>query len=390
MHDHAAQAKEHFARHFSAHGRIHVIRAPGRVNLIGEHTDYNDGFVCPMAIEPNVLLICRARDDGMVHVRSSAFPEALETFGVEKTVEKAKKGAWSNYVRGPAAMLRNKGVPMVGMDCFITNTLPTGSGLSSSAAMEVGSMLALLTLSGNEMAPQEMALLCQKAEHEYADVPCGIMDQTIVAGGQAGHAMLLDCRDLSQRFIPVDPKDLRVVIVNSNVKHALVGGEYAERRSQCEAGVKHFRSANPSIVALRDVTIQQVLDAQAKLDDVVFRRCRHVVTENARCEQFGEHMERQNYEAAGALMAQSHASLRDDYEVSTRELDFLVETALKLKGVYGSRMTGGGFGGCTVSLVQPRAVEGFAEQIRAAYLKQFDITPDVIVTTATDGASVVE
>ncbi|HMO25536.1 MAG TPA: galactokinase family protein, partial [Tepidisphaeraceae bacterium] len=256
MLDHLQQAKESFIKRFGEGGRIHAIRSPGRVNLIGEHTDYNDGFVCPMAIEPHVLMICRAREDGQVNVHSSAYAEHDVRFSVDGEIARARSGDWSNYVRGPAAMLRSKGVPMVGMDCYITNTLPTGSGLSSSAAMEVGTMLALLTLAGNEMGAQEIASLCQRAEHEYAGMPCGIMDQSIVAGGREGHAMLLDCRDLSRRFIPLDPLELRVVVVNSNFKHQLVGSEYADRRRECEAGVAHFRKLNPGITHLRDVTLE--------------------------------------------------------------------------------------------------------------------------------------
>ena len=395
MLDHIAQAKDQFVRHFGREGKIHVIRAPGRVNLIGEHTDYNEGFVCPMAIEPQVLMVCRARSDGQVVVRSTAVPETLQPdtplrFSVDSAIEKAPKGDFGNYVRGPAAMLRAKGIPLEGMDCLVTNTLPTGSGLSSSAAMEVGTMLALLTISGNDMAPEEMAQLCQKAEHDYAGMPCGIMDQSIVAGGQSGHAMLLDCRDLSRRFIPVDPNYLRVVIINSNFKHQLVGSEYADRVAECQQAVAYFRQHNPAVTSLRDVTVPRVQEAEQKLDPVVFKRARHVVTENDRCQRFAELLTRQEFEQAGQLMLQSHESLSRDYDVSTEQLDFLVESAMKQRGVYGSRMTGAGFGGCTVSLVQPRFVEQFAEQVRSAYMKQFDITPEVIVTTATAGASVIE
>lgn len=395
MLDHIAQAKDQFVRHFGREGKIHVIRAPGRVNLIGEHTDYNEGFVCPMAIEPQVLMVCRARSDGQVVVRSTAVPETLQPdtplrFSVDSAIEQAPKGDFGNYVRGPAAMLRAKGIPLEGMDCLVTNTLPTGSGLSSSAAMEVGTMLALLTIAGNDMAREEMAQLCQKAEHDYAGMPCGIMDQSIVAGGQSGHAMLLDCRDLSRRFIPVDPNYLRVVIINSNFKHQLVGSEYADRVAECRQAVAYFRQHNPAVTSLRDVTVPRVQEAEQKLDPVVFKRARHVVTENDRCQRFAELLTKQEFEQAGQLMLQSHESLSRDYNVSTPQLDFLVESAMKQRGVYGSRMTGAGFGGCTVSLVQPRFVEQFAEQVRSAYMKQFDITPEVIVTTATAGASVIE
>ncbi len=384
-----AQLKAEFARQYGSNGRAHVIRAPGRVNLIGEHTDYNDGFVFPMAIEPQVFFVCRARADGKVVVKSSLFPGSAVEISLSGAITKGEP-KWGNYVRGPIALLLNKGVPLVGMDCLIVNTLPMGGGLSSSAAMEVGTTRAMLTLAGEDMDEPSIALLTQKAEHEYADVPCGIMDQTIVTSGKAGHAMLLDCRDNSKQFVPIDPNDLTIIIVNSMVKHELSGGEYAERRHQCEEAVAFFQKANPAVKALRDVTLDQVNAARTGLSDVVFRRARHVVGENDRCLKFAEHLKSQQYEQAGQLMIASHNSLRDDYEVSVPELDYLVEQATKMKGVYGSRMTGGGFGGCTVTAVQPRFAEAFMDEIRQAYQSRFKIDPVVFATNATDGASVVE
>lgn len=373
----------------SARHRVHIIRAPGRVNLIGEHTDYNEGFVFPMAIEPEVRLACRARDDGLVRLASSVFPGQIVEFSVQKEIERGEP-AWANYSRGVAAEMVAAGIPLSGMDCMMTNTLPVGGGLSSSAAIEVGTALALLAVSGAEMSPERIALLSQKAEHEYAGVPVGIMDQTAVASGKAGHAMLLDCRDLSKRFVPIDPKDLRVVIANTMVKHELTGGEYAERRKQCEEGVAFFRKSNPAIRALRDVTMAQVEAAKGKLPDVVFRRCRHVVGENARAAEGAENLAREQYDAFGELMIQSHQSLRDDYEVSCAELDFLADEAMKVRGVYGARMTGGGFGGCIVALTQPRAVEPLTEHLTEKYQSKFKIHPTVFATAATAGASVLE
>ncbi|MBC7782861.1 MAG: galactokinase [Burkholderiales bacterium] len=383
------QLKDDFAKQFGAGGRVHIIRAPGRVNLIGEHTDYNDGFVFPMAIEPQVFFVCRARTDGKVVAKSSLFPGAAVEMSLTGTITKGEP-KWGNYVRGPVALLLEKGVPLVGMDVLIVNTLPMGGGLSSSAAMEVGTTRSMLALAGQEMDLSSLALLCQKAEHKYADVPCGIMDQTIVAGGKAGHAMLLDCRDNSKQFIPLNPNDLSVVIVNSMVKHELSGGEYAERRSQCEEGVRHFQKSNPSVKALRDIQIAQIEQAKSALSDVVYRRCRHVVTENTRCLRYAEDLKTQRYESAGKLMVQSHDSMRDDYEITVPELDYLVETAMNIKGVYGSRMTGGGFGGCTVSLVLPRSVDNFMAEIKKSYRGKYKIDPVAFATNATDGASVVE
>jgi galactokinase len=373
----------------SEDGRVRIIRAPGRVNLIGEHTDYNDGFVLPMAIEPDVRIACRARADGVVRLGSTAFAGQHAEFSVQQKIERAEP-TWANYMRGVAAELIGAGIPLVGMDALFENTLPVGGGLSSSAAIEVGTAHALLALAGEKMDAGRIALLCQKAEHEYALVPCGIMDQMIVASGQAGHAMLLDCRDLSRKFVPIDANDLRVVIVNSMVHHELSGGEYAKRRKQCEAGVAYFKEQNPSVRALRDVTLEQVEAAKDKLDDVVFRRCRHVVTEIARTLQAAGKLAERYYDDVGELMVQSHRSLRDDYEVSVPELDFLVEQAMTVKGVYGARMTGGGFGGCIVALVQPRAVESLIGHLTHAYAEQFGKRPVAYVTTATAGAAGVE
>jgi galactokinase len=371
--------------------RLHVVRAPGRVNLIGEHTDYNEGLVCPMAIEPQVLIACRGRGDGVVRLASTAFPGEVVEFSVERKIERGEP-AWTNYFRGVAAELEGAGIPLTGMDALIDNTLPVGGGLSSSAAIEVGTGLAFLTLSGVEMDRDRLALICQKAEHEYALVPCGIMDQMIVATGKAGHATQYDCRSGQKLFVRLDPNDLRVVIVNSMVRHELTGGEYAQRRRECEAGVAFFQKAHPgtTIKALRDVTIKQVHEAEGKLDAVILRRCRHIVTENARTVEAATALSQSRYERAGQLMIESHASLRDDYEVSCPELDFLAAEAMKVRGVYGARMTGGGFGGCIVALAQPRAVEGLIGHLEKAYPDRFKIKPVGFATTATAGASVLE
>ena len=390
---------ERFERAFGAAGpaaspprpghKLHVIRAPGRVNLIGEHTDYNEGFVFPMAIEPEVHLVCRARDDGRVRLASTAFAGQVVEFSLQGRILRGEP-TWANYSRGVAAELVAGGVPLTGMDALISNTLPVGGGLSSSAAIEVATALALLTVSGTEMDRGRLALLCQKAEHEYAGVPVGIMDQTAVASSKPGHAMLLDCRDLSIRFVAISPRDLRVVIANSMVKHELSGGEYAQRRRECEEGVAFFHGQNSHVRALRDVTMAQVLAAQGTLPDVVLRRCRHVVGENGRTAEAATELARENYERVGELMLRSHASLRDDYEVSAVELDFLVDEAMKVKGVYGARMTGGGLGGCIVALTQPRAVDPLVDHLTRTYEPRFHKRPSVFATVATAGASVLE
>jgi len=383
--------KQEFAAIFGADGKQHVVRAPGRVNLIGEHTDYNEGFVFPMAIEPEVRLVCRGRDEPRVRLASSAFPGQIVEFSLADKIQPVKGAErWTNYSRGVAAELLAAGIPLTGMDAYISNTLPVGGGLSSSAAVEVATALCFLSLGGLDIDMSRLALLCQKAEHEYAGAPVGIMDMTIVIGGRAGHAMLLDCRDLSKQFVPLDARELRVVIVNSMVRHELSSGEYSVRRKQCEEGVAYFRKQNQAIRALRDVTMSMVEDAKGNLGDVVWRRCRHVVSENARTQEAARMLGRKEYEKVGELMVASHQSLRDDYEVSAVELDFLSSEAMKVKGVYGARMTGGGFGGCIVALAQPKAVEGLVEHVGKAYRDRFGKTPSTYVTTATAGAKIVE
>jgi galactokinase len=387
-HEDLQAVKAQFHSIFGDGGSIHIVRSPGRVNLIGEHTDYNDGFVFPMAIEPHVTIVFRAREDHKIRLASTVYPKQVVEFALDQPIVRGDP-SWANYSKGIAAELKAAGISLQGMDALLSNTLPVGGGLSSSAALEVGTGRALLHLIGRQMDFQELALLSQKAEHEFALVPCGIMDQTIVAGGRAGYAMLLDCRDLSKKYVPINSTDLRVVIVNSMVHHELSGGEYAKRRQQCEQGVAHFAKNDPKIKALRDVTLQQVQAAQQELGDLVFRRCRHVVTEIARTTEAARELAAQHYDRVGQLMVQSHNSLRDDYEVSTPELDYLVEQAMTVNGVYGARMTGGGFGGCIVALVQPDSIDSLRSTLTSAYSAKFKKQPAVFVTVASDGAAVI-
>lgn len=386
--------RQQFAQVFGPGGRVRIIRAPGRVNLIGEHTDYNDGFVFPMAIEPEVRIACRAREDGKVRFASTMFPGDVAEFAVNGDIPRIERH-WSNYPRGVAAMLKAAGIPVMGMDALMTNSLPGGGGLSSSAAVEVATAQAFITLAGYNVEAMRLALLCQKAEHEYPRVPCGIMDQMIVATAKIGHAMLFDCRAFMRKPIPIPPEDLRVVIANTMVKHDLTGAdgksEYAKRREQCEAGAAYFKTINPAVKSLRDVTPQMVADAQGKLDDVVFRRCRHVVGETQRCQDAAAALVAKEYVKVGELMKQSHASLRDDYEVSCEELDFLSDEANKVQGVYGARMTGGGFGGCIVALCRPAAVDALIAHLNTTYKSsKYGIDPVVFATNATSGAGVME
>lgn len=394
MHLDNATLRLQFAQVFSPSGRVRIVRAPGRVNLIGEHTDYNEGFVFPMAIEPEVRIACRVRDDGKVRLASTMFPGEVVEFSVDGPIPKAARGHWSNYPRGAAAQLKAAGVPLTGMDALFTNSLPGGGGLSSSAAVEVATAHAFLALMNYSVEPMRLAQLCQKAEHEYAGVPCGIMDQMIVATAKLGHAMLFDCRSFMRKAIAIPDEDIRVVIANSMVKHDLTGADgksaYATRREQCQAAVAYFASVDPAIKSLRDVSMSMVEGSGGKLDECSWRRARHVVGETQRCQEAAAGLIAKDYVRVGELMRQSHVSLRDDYDVSCAELDFLVEEAMGVRGVYGARMTGGGFGGCIVALTRPEASDHLINHLRTVYKGKYEIDPVVFATRATSGAGVME
>jgi len=410
-----------FGTHSNLAGDVVVVRSPGRVNLIGEHTDYNEGLVFPMAIDRAIYFVVRRRSDGVVRAFSSAMTNAMPIeFKADKNVPRVASHEdatfWTNYLRGPITQLIRSGIDVPGLDIFVHNTLPSGSGLSSSAAMEIGISVAVLQLVGRHIDRVPLAMMNVEGEHEYPKVPCGVMDQMIVANGKAGHAMQLDCRGNRILHAPLDAEKISVVIVNSNVKHALADGGYGKRKMQCYTAVALLAKSNPAVKSLRDATremIEQLRTADAtqavsiyqslrkdadepaeEIHDAtefrndVFRRARHVVTENNRTQQFAIELEESNFTAAGVLMLKSHESLRYDYNVTVNELDFLVEIAMTKQGVYGCRMTGGGFGGCVVALVEPNRVDEFSRDIAAAYKRQFNIDPQVIVTAAADATSV--
>jgi galactokinase len=295
---------------------------------------------------------------------------------------------WTDYVRGVAVMLRQAGHRLVGADLLIDSDVPIGSGLSSSAALEVSTGYALLDCAGLAVDRTQLALCCQRAENEFVGMRCGIMDQFISCHGAAGHALLLDCRSLAFRLAPIEPS-VRLVICNSMVRHELAAGEYNLRRAECERGVALLAASLPGIHALRDVSTAQLTAHAATLPELTFRRCRHVVTENDRVLRAGVALEAGQVEEFGRLMNESHRSMRDDYEISCRELDVLAELACRVDGALGSRMTGGGFGGCTVSLVRADAVERFRASLTAGYAATTGITPEIVVCSPGDGVGVV-
>ena len=380
-HEFAADLGRRFAGRFG--GSPSIFRAPGRVNLIGEHTDYNDGFVMPAALEFSTWVAAAPRTEPRLRLYSEQFRETAEL--QLDALDGLPRHHWSDYVRGVAALLRRSGHTLAGADLLIDGQVPLGAGLSSSAALEVSAAWALASLAGAALTPPAMARLCQQAEHEFAGTRCGIMDQYIAVFGQAGHALLLDCRSLQHRLVPIPP-GVRLVICNSMVRHALASGEYNRRREECEAAVAAIRRDQPSVRALRDVTPDLLQAHHADLPETVYRRARHVVGENARVEAAAEALRVGDLPGFGALMFASHRSLRDDYQVSCRELDLLVDLAAPLPGVYGARMTGGGFGGCTVNLVAEEAAPAFAASIAAAYKEQTGQAPPVYVCSAAEGA----
>jgi galactokinase len=360
-----------------------IYRAPGRVNVIGEHTDYNDGFVLPAAIEFYCWAAVAPRPDRKLVIYSENFNESVE--GALDSLSPLGKKHWANYPLGVAWALRQAGKPLTGASIYIRGEVPLGAGLSSSAAIEVAVGFALLSQSELAVDRSELAQLCQKAENEFVGARVGIMDQFVSCHGRASHALLLDCRSLQHEFVKI-PANLRLVICNTMVKRELASGEYNARRAECEEGVRILRKVFPLIRALRDVTLSQLEDQSQNLSPRVFSRCRHVVTENARVQSAVEAFRRGDIKALGPLMRDSHRSLANDYEVSCKELDLMVEIAMAQPGLIGARMTGGGFGGCTINLVESAAVNDFRRNVAGAYSSKTGRTPEIFVSPASEGA----
>ena len=360
-----------------------TFRAPGRVNLIGEHTDYNDGFVMPAALDLSVFVRIWPREDRKLEIRSENFDDFVE-FNLDDP-DPAPRRHWSDYAIGVAVTLERAGHRLRGAFLQIRGEVPVGSGLSSSAAVEVATACALTANSDLSIDKRELALLCQRAENEFVGARVGIMDQFTSLFGEAQRALLLDCRSLEYKLLPL-PDTVNLVICNTMVKHALASSAYNERRAQCEAGVRHLAQFLPNVKALRDVTIAELEQFGRDLPEVIYRRCRHVITENARVLAAAEALEQHDLHRFGELMAESHRSLHDDYEVSSRELDLMVALARGVAGVYGARMTGGGFGGSTVNLVDTRQVEEFKQTVSHAYQRITNLKPEIYVSEPANGA----
>jgi galactokinase len=358
-----------------------IVRAPGRVNLIGEHTDYNDGFVLPMAIDRAVWIALQARHDRRVLCHALDLDQTAE-FPLEGMRHTA--AGWVEYLKGVAWALQEAGFSLRGWQGVLAGDVPLAAGLSSSAALEMATARAFGAVSNLPWEAARMAKLGQRAENEWVGVNCGIMDQMISAAGVAGHALLIDCRSLETQPVPLPP-DTVVVVLDTATRRGLVDSAYNERRAQCEDVARFF-----GVPALRDVSLDQFRARAKELDDLPRRRARHVITENARTLQAAEAMRRGDAVEMGQLMDASHASMRDDFEISSDELNAMVTCARRERACYGARMTGGGFGGCAVALVRADAAHAFADTVAAAYQATTGLRPNVYVCTATDGAGVVE
>ncbi len=372
-------------------GSPRIYRAPGRVNLIGEHTDYNDGFVMPAAIGFDPCVAVAQRADRKLVVYSENYSEKVE-FDLDH-LPAVRSGRWSDYVVGVAIMFARSGKRLTGMNVLIDGNVPLGAGLSSSASLEVAVGYALLDRSQRADGAQagqstldltQLAKLCQQAENEFVGARCGIMDQFISSHGESGKALLLDCRSLDYRQLPL-PDDVVLAVCNTMVKHSIAQGEYNRRRAECEEGVRILSKHLPQARALRDVTLEDLEAYGGELPEVVLRRCRHVISEDVRVVEAAAALEIGDLAAFGKLMGESHRSLRDDFEVSCTELDLMVELAGQVEGVYGTRMTGGGFGGCTIALVRSDRVAVFQQKVSEGYERATACKPEIYVCSAADG-----
>ena len=365
-----------------------LFRAPGRVNLIGEHTDYNDGFVLPIALNYATYVAGSRRQDRIVRVHSLDVDEQFEFDLAHSDVP--PPGGWLNYVEGTARSLAAQGNDLGGADLLLHSEVPIGGGLSSSAALEISVGFALLSLSGLPVDRMALARAGQQAEHDYVGAKVGLMDQLASVYGRKDTALLIDCGSLAIQPIPVHFDGLSIIVCDSRVKHNLAASAYNTRRAECEQAVEILRRRMPNIKALADVSVSEYERWKEDLPEPVGRRCRHVVSENARTLAAAHALGKGEIDSFGTLMFESHRSLRDDYEVSSRELDLLVETAARITGVIGSRLTGGGFGGCTVSLVADTRLEEFRQQIEDSYQSVFARSPAFYSVHAGNGAEELE
>lgn len=380
------KVKKEFTERFE--GEPVIILSPGRVNLIGEHTDYNDGFVLPAAIDKVIVLAIMDNQTNKVRSFSSDMNESIE---IDLSKESGKQEFhWANYIKGIIAELRERDIFVKGFDLVFGGNIPIGAGMSSSAALEGGLLLGLKTLFGFELSKSEMARTGQLTEHNHVGVRCGIMDQFINIHGQKGQALKLDCRTLDYEMVPFNREDLSIVLCNSKVSHNLASSEYNVRRTQCEEGVDILKNYDPDIKNLRDVSLELIQEHKNELPTLVYQRCRFVIEENQRVLDGCKDLEQGDITSFGKRMYDSHTGLSKDYEVSCSELDALVEIAKNVPGVIGARMMGGGFGGCTINLVEERKVDVFVQLISTEYKSRTGIDPEIYITKIGRGVYVGE
>lgn len=372
-----------FRKQFGTAADVRIFRAPGRVNLIGEHTDYNLGFVLPIALDLSCFVACAPSADNSLHVHSEQ-QRATHSWPVETIGRLQPAKDWTDYVIGVAQGLLKAGYTIAPQYMLIQSSVPEGSGLSSSAALEVSTALALLR--GRHIEPLALALLCHRAEVEFVGIPSGIMDQYVSVFGKDNAAIEIDCRSLEHELIGLPP-DVAIIAVNSMVKHELGQSAYRERTEECATAVDAIRRRIPAVESLRDVSMQQFESVAESMPKVIARRARHVISENERVKLFVNASRGNQLERMGQLFVESHLSLQHDYEVSCAELDFLVSSAIGIDGVYGARMTGGGFGGCTVNLLRPEVDDKFQQTIPRMYRERFGIIPDIFRCRPSAGAS---
>lgn len=359
----------------------YFIQAPGRVNLIGEHTDYNDGFVLPCAINYQMVVAAAKREDNIIRVIAVDYQNEVDEFSLDNTIEFLPNKMWANYVRGVIHFLQQDNYSFHGMDIAISGNVPQGAGLSSSAALEVAIGQTLKTLYQLPISQKEIALNGQKAENQFVGCNCGIMDQLISACGEENHALLIDCRSLETSAVTM-PENMVVMIINTNKKRGLVDSEYNTRRQQCEEAAQIL-----NVTALRDATLEDLLAKKALMSDVVYRRARHVITENSRALKAADALREGDLTTLSQLMMQSHHSMRDDFEITVKEVDSLVEIVKSVIGDRGGvRMTGGGFGGCVVALVTPDLVDKVIDSVKAQYEAKTGLKETIYVCSASQGA----
>ncbi|MET0573766.1 MAG: galactokinase [Pedobacter agri] len=364
-----------------------LIKSPGRINIIGEHTDYNDGFVMPAAINKAIYVAVSQRDDQEIHLYSESYQQ--KHIASIDQIEKTDK-SWANYILGVADQIKKRGFQFSGFNLYLDGNVPLGAGLSSSAALECATAFAIKHLNNLDISQMDLALISQKAEHEFAGVNCGIMDQFASVFGKKDQAVMLDCRSMKYEYIPLKLDGYKLVLLNTNVKHSLADSAYNERRSQCEQGVAWIKKHDPTVNSLRDVNLELLEKHVKPKDSQVYQKCAFIVKEIDRVVKAADQLANGNLNALGNLMFATHEGLSKDYEVSCKELDFLVDFVKDFDGVLGARMMGGGFGGCTINIVKDDRIDSLIDQIKIAYSNSFDLKLEAYVVETGDGSSLVD